>query len=540
MTDATIGKLLQLLRPETALELRQAAALLLGEVGSRDDSLTKALCNALDDPEPAFRLPVLRSVAKLRIDRALPRLLEIVSHGGTEAEAAAQAAAALGAKGTNALREFMHGAAPGLRRRIAGALGAGGTTSADTAAVDALLDADPGVVDAATRTLIAKVPTLDARHRRALADYTLELLKDKKAKRRPASEAALLRLLAALQDGRGEAIFWVHTDPKFSLELRAAALHALGGLAPPSTRDRIARLLESAVNPDFRVAAPALMILRNVPVSDRALGDWLPLLEAPDVAARRFAIEKLRDRDNAALAAALVRQLQHPDRALRDAALAELGRTDAGRAALVNELLGTPTPESAWMLARAQAPFAVDFAAKLRSQLLAQACRWLDDSDRRAEPLFFLLREGDARQVRDWTEERGIALRKKKKYAGALAYFRLLTRDPACGEVVRFEATGCALKLSNHDLAADARNADPALHQFGALLHRHETEPIRMVEKAKWLDADDLLYLGFHFAEGARAEKEFGSQVLKLIIKRSPRSKQARDARSKLRSQGLE
>ena len=192
------------------------------------------------------------------------------------------------------------------------------------------------------------------------------------------------------------------------------------------------------------------------------------------------------------------------------------------------------------MLARAQAPFAVDFAAKLRSQLLAQACRWLDDSDRRAEPLFFLLREGDARQVRDWTEERGIALRKKKKYAGALAYFRLLTRDPACGEVVRFEATGCALKLSNHDLAADARNADPALHQFGALLHRHETEPIRMVEKAKWLDADDLLYLGFHFAEGARAEKEFGSQVLKLIIKRSPRSKQARDARSKLRSQGLE
>ncbi|HZU35689.1 MAG TPA: HEAT repeat domain-containing protein, partial [Gemmataceae bacterium] len=246
MADATIRKLVDLLKPDAASELRQAAALVLGEVGTREEPLTQALCDALNDPEPAVRLPVLRTIGRLKIERALPRLLETVSRGGPEAEVAAEAAASLGTKGTKALRELMHGAAPGLRRRIAAALGAGGSASADTAALNALLDTDPGVVDAAARTLIAKVPSLDARHRRSLADYTLDVLKDRKAERRPASEAALLRLLAALGDARGEAVFWAHTEPAVSAELRATALQALGNLPPPTARPKIQRLLECA------------------------------------------------------------------------------------------------------------------------------------------------------------------------------------------------------------------------------------------------------------------------------------------------------
>jgi hypothetical protein len=125
-------------------------------------------------------------------------------------------------------------------------------------------------------------------------------------------------------------------------------------------------------------------------------------------------------------------------------------------------------------------------------------------------------------------------------YTKAIIYLRLLTRDPGCGETIRFEQAACSLKVSPKDLAADARNTDPSLHQFTGLLHRHETEPLKLVEKAKWLEAEDLFFLGFHFAEKTGPEKEFGGQVLRLLLKRSPRSKQAKDAKSKLRSQGLE
>jgi hypothetical protein len=282
------------------------------------------------------------------------------------------------------------------------------------------------------------------------------------------------------------------------------------------------------------------MLLKNATVSDKMLKEWLPLLDAPDPAARHFAMEKFGDRDRPEVAEALVRQLRHADQVLRTAALERLAKLDSGRAALARALLEASNPDEAWSLARAQMPFARDHAAALRTRLFNQACTYLEKNDRRADALLALLREADARRLRDQLEERGLALRKKKKYAEAFIYLRLLTRDPACGEAMRFEYAGTALKLSSKDPAAESRANDPALHQFAGLVHRHETEPIAMVEKAKWLDNDDLFYLGFHFAEGKAPEKDFGADVLRLLIKRAGKTKIAKDAKSKLRSQGLE
>jgi len=60
------------------------------------------------------------------------------------------------------------------------------------------------------------------------------------------------------------------------------------------------------------------------------------------------------------------------------------------------------------------------------------------------------------------------------------------------------------------------------------------------VPKAKWLEPEDLFYLGFHFAEKEREEKKFGGEVLHLLVKRSPQSKLAKDAKSKLKREGFD
>ena len=78
----------------------------------------------------------------------------------------------------------------------------------------------------------------------------------------------------------------------------------------------------------------------------------------------------------------------------------------------------------------------------MRTRLFNQACKYLEAEDRRADPLFFVLREADAKDLRDRLAERALALRKKKQYAGALLYLRLLGRDPALGEELRFRAGG--------------------------------------------------------------------------------------------------
>src|SRR5205085_5228734 len=187
-------------------------------------------------------------------------------------------------------------------------------------------------------------------------------------------------------------------------------------------------------------------------------------------------LEKLAELDTPPVATALLKQLQHPDRGLRDEALNRLARLSQGRKALAVALLEAPSPDEAWMLARAQAPFVRDFPASLREEIFDQACTYLESNDRRADALLFLLREADPREMRDRLEERALTLRKKKQYAPALIYLRLVARDPACGPAVPFELAGCGLKLSSHDLAADARAAEPCLQQLANLVHSHPAE----------------------------------------------------------------
>jgi hypothetical protein len=536
MLDATGKKLLRLLEPDQPAELRRAAAAVLAEIGPRDVEVTRAVCDGLADADAGVRSRLLVAAGQLRVEPALPQLLQKIEEGGEESELAALAAARLGARGIKALQDLMHKVAPGLRRRIAGALAAAGTGSAG---VDALLDTDPGVVDAAARSLSGEVPTMSGADRKALADHLLGLLKGtKKTPLPPPSESAVVRLLASLGDERAEDWFWDRIQPGFPAPVRAAALQGLSKSVP--VKDRLKRLLVCAADADFRIAAPALMILRGVAVNDRHLSDWLTLFDAGDVAGRRLALEKLGERDSDEVAAALLRQLRHPDRDLRNDALARLARLASGRTALAEALLAAESPDAAWTLARAQEPFVGGYDTRLRERLFERACEYLEAGERRADALLHLLRAADGPGLRDRLEERGLALRKKKQYDKALAYLRLLTRDPACGAAVRLEAAACALKLSAHDVSAEARTADPSLQQFARLIDNHVAETLDFVNKAKWLEPEDFFYLGFHFAEKERAEKKFGGEMLRLVAQRSPRSKLAKDAKTKLRGEGLD
>src|SRR5262249_57579516 len=116
-----------------------------------------------------------RGVGKRDIDKARRKLLTRASLGGTEADAAAQAAARLGNKGIRGLQELMHKTAPGLRRRIASALAASGTAGAELFAVDSLLDTDPGLVESVGRTLVGELHALAKSQRKAVRDRTFEL-----------------------------------------------------------------------------------------------------------------------------------------------------------------------------------------------------------------------------------------------------------------------------------------------------------------------------------------------------------------------------
>jgi hypothetical protein len=530
--DIPVKKLTRLLAPDQPPEVRAAAVLVLTELGAKDAEVSSELIARLDDESEAVRIQAIQAVGRLRVAKALPVLLDRIRVGGEEANLAADAAAKLGESGVKGLQKLMPEVAPGLRRYIAAALTGAGSAGAE-AGVSVLLDKDPQVAAAAATAIIGRIPTMPADRRAALTEELITLATKRKLP--PSAELPVVRVLAALNDPDAADALWDRVLPPHPTEVRAAALQAVGGWVHAPSKDQWRKLFACAAEADFRVAAPALMVLNRLP-ADKHADDWLELLRAPDVAARRLALEKVGDRDTAEVADALMEQLAHPDRGLRDAARAKLAKLEHGRKALAAAVLKAGTADEMWQLARSVAPFVGTFPDKLRTEFFAHACRYLEADDHRSDPLLFLLREADAVGLRDRLHEQGVARRKKKDYETALKYLKLLARDPAIGFPVRLELAMCGLKLSGKDVAADARANDPSLRQFEHVLAQDPDEVLKQVSKAKWLDPEDLYYLGFHFAERFGKEKEFGAAVLKAVVKGSPRSKAAAAAKNKLKS----
>src|SRR2546429_7503093 len=121
------ANLVRLLKTDQPADVRRSAVVVLTELDLRDNAVSTAVREALDDPDPAVRLQAIQAVGKLKLDAALPQLLDRIRGGGPEAELSAEATVRLGAKGTKALQALMPQVAPGLRRYIAAALAGGGS-----------------------------------------------------------------------------------------------------------------------------------------------------------------------------------------------------------------------------------------------------------------------------------------------------------------------------------------------------------------------------------------------------------------------------
>lgn len=540
MADNFSTKMAHLLTSETKIDLRKAALRVAGAIGqSSDKTLLSALLAALDDPDEEARILAIEALGQLKVESALPRLEALVRQGGAELATSVHAAGQLGVRGAKAMGKIMDEASPSLRSRIAAELARAGTNNALVVTGHALLDDDPKVVDAAARSLAMEVPSFSTPQRHVLAKFLHDELHAKGKRHKPKTEAALVRVLGTLHEAKAEDVFWSRISAPHPAEVRAAALQALGNQGIPISAAKLPKLLACAADHDFQIVAAALMLLKSFPIKASNARPWLALLDAPDVATRRFAVDKLKGIDSAEVARGLAHQLGHPAKELREESLEAMLGFAAGRQALFDQLLESKSVEEAWFLARALAAIAGDFSQLNPSKLFTHAASLHDADDRRATPAWFLLRAADHDGARDQIEARADSLRKKKKFAEALSYYRLLTQDPACGEEVKFEWAATGLKLSTHDTAKEARAADPSLGQFARLLQNPAFDLIGKIAKAKWLAGDDLFYLGFHFLEQTHRAREFGKQVMELLVKRSPKTALGKQAKSKLKSEGF-
>ncbi len=536
--DIPAKKLLRLLSDDATPEQKAAAALVVGELGLKDADLATAIGKLVSDRDPDVRAAAIVAAGRVKIDKSLPELLERIGHGGPEAPLAAEAAVAMGAKGVKALQDLMHKVVPGVRKYIAAALTSSVGHGSDAAGLSVLLDRDPHVAASAAQSIIGKIADFEPGRKKVLAKELVAIARNKKKPLPTTSELPVVRVLVALGDPIAADALWDRVLLPHTPDVRAASLQAVGGWTKNPDKAQLAKLFHCAGEPDFRVAAPALAILEKLPVSDKTADDWIALLHAPDIAARRLAIEKVGDRDTVVVAEALMLQMHHSDPGVRDAARTKLKQLKAGRKLLVQALLETEGHDDAWQLARTVASFKTELTPTSRESIFATACKYLEKGDHRTDAILFVLREIDATKLQQNLLERAVELRKKKKYDVAMTYLKAVARDPAIGFDARLEIALTGLKVSLKEMDPHDRDNDPCLRSFDTLFAQDADRLEKELEKAKFLDDADLFYVGFHFAEQIGRPRQFGIDVLKMVAKRYPKTEAGKSAKNKLKNVG--
>jgi HEAT repeat protein len=534
--SVAVSKIVNLLAADRSREVRLAALTVLGELGLRESAVATAVLTCLDDDDAEVRLRAIRAAGQLRLEQALPRLADRLKHGGEEAEAAAEAAAQMGVKGIDSLRSWMGKIVPGVRRYIASALARAAIRQQRRRDLDILVDKDPHIVEAAVAAMAQMIPHMTAKEQRFLAAALLQMGGGKRTRLAPHAEAGVMRLAGLLNDERIAPLLWGRVLPPHPPEARAAALQALGQWIKSPNKEERERLFQCAADTNFQVAAPALMILDRLPLDDKLVPGFISLLHASDVAARRLALTKVGHRDEKEVVDALVESMRHPDATFRNEVMEKLGGTRRGRKALVKQLLQTESLDEAWSIARFLLPHARKNAEEWFDELFTAAISAIEAGDRRAEPLLFLLRETQPGALRDRLDQRAQTLVKKQDFEKALLVYRVLARDPAIGFPIRLGLAMVGLKLSQKQLEEHARAQDPCLHHFALLAADHAADVLRQLEKTAWIRADELYYLGFHFADATGTLKNFAADVLRLLIKKFPKDKAAASAKSKLKT----
>jgi hypothetical protein len=127
---------------------------------------------------------------------------------------------------------------------------------------------------------------------------------------------------------------------------------------------------------------------------------------------------------------------------------------------------------------------------------------------------------------------------KKKDFATIRDTLKLLDHTELLTSDIRFQLAIAKLKTSKKDRSRAFRLSDYCLEHMAHLLREDPKGFKRKFMAEKSLEAEDFLYVGFHFAERLNEERRFGVDLLRHVVKKWPRSQAGKVAKKKLSVEG--
>jgi HEAT repeat protein len=549
VADPQLRKILALL--ESAAHERQiAAAIVLGELGTRDAAVIDALASAVARGIPPVQRHALDALGHLAagagVRRAMPAVLAgLAARDEAVRRAAVDAAIAIGEEAIGPVRTRLATATDPLERRaLEEVLGRVGGKDAFKALLAALDTPDVEAARAAALAVRQRMKEASTREKAASLAEVTKLLKVRAAASRKGASLGLvsggLKILGYLEEPAAvPTLLAFARDAKQPPAVREEAIVALrftarGKATPVATA--LAELAERATPELARAALYSLASLELPPAIASRL-QKIALGREPERAL--LAIERLAQIAGAAGANGLAAVLSSTsDRGRAEAAAAALGARADGALALGRALASTESHHDhdhdgrialLARLLRPQARALLDKGAgaagkKLARALVSTAVARVGRGGANGDALLPLARELDRASTAAGLRAEAAKQRKRKNADGALSILRLIGQST--------DATADdGYALASAELAAGRR--DEALVIFGQLLERG-FDLAAAVRKDRELEPDERYQIGFALIERRNAA---GEEILSDLAS-SGRSKVAAMAKAKLKSAG--
>jgi hypothetical protein len=543
--DRSLTKIVALLRGEDRT-LQQAAAHVLGALGSTEAAVLKALGESLSSSDVEVRLASLSALETLGGGAPLDAVLPLLGEAGDVGHRAMRVVSAQGAKVLPELKKRFTDADEMERRRILSVAGRVRGASGFDLILMALEAGHADQVIALGQRLAGELAGVKGRERTTLVTRIEKFLTPSRKAGGPGRDAAAaaVDLLARVLGEESREKLVVLTQSRSLPEVRRAALVALAreGKERPLEAPVITKVLSYLKDRDYtNVVAPSIELLQDAKLEPSHANALLRCLEGNDPALRRFAVGALGEIDSPRTAKALVAVLEGDNPDLRDRAAASLRRLGAAVSLLFSELCAAPDRESAWRMARILRPQAPNFKPDQVRKLANAAVEWLEPGDARAEALVSVLGDRHAEALSNAAIKRVRVLKKEREAGAILNLLRPLCREgdelPA---EIRYELALAELMIGRKDVIREVRLSNPGLRALEALAQDREFDLLGRLKKEKdVLEPDEFYLIGAHFAERAFGERVLGGELLRWLIKTFPEEGAAASAANKLVMEGF-
>ncbi|MHC4956985.1 MAG: HEAT repeat domain-containing protein [Planctomycetota bacterium] len=541
--DRWLGKIVALLR-EGDREQRRAAARVLAALQPPSPEVVAALGEALETDDRRLKAHAVEALGAIGGPGVIDLLLPLLDQEGELGRRAAVLLADADPKVLAALRPQFDRAGPTARRRMLAIAGHVRGAQGMDLIVRALEKGHAQEVLQAGDRLAREMEDSTARERGTLVRRVDKFLLSATAKKDTDAAGAAVDLLARILGAGAAERLLSYAEPGREPFVRRRALEALARVVSdvelPDTA--LTPLLAYLKERDYaNVVAPAMAVLERAHLSAAHAPALLKCLHGNDPALRRFAVAALGQVDTPKSAEALLNVLRGDNPDLRKRAAISLAKLPASVPVVVSALCSAEDAQVAWVLARILHPHVHRLKPEQVTALARATAAWLEPGDSRAEAVITLLADRFLDRLAEESLKR-IRKVKRERNAGAVVNLLrpLLREGVEIKPEIRYEIALAEIVMGPREIVREVRLNNPGLLALEPLLHEPEFGlPGRIKREKQYLEPEEFLLIGCHFAERPFLDRAFGGDLLRWIVKTFPEDASSPAAANKLVMEGF-